>query len=155
MSWIEWHLAVNHLPVIGTWVATALLAWGLLVKKEDVRRLALGVLVLVALSALPAYLSGSKAEESAGTLPGVSSADVADHEEAAGVAVGGCVLLGLASSSALLLFRQPRQIPLPWLLGVLAFAILCSAVLAWTAHLGGAIRHPEIRDAGPVLAPGP
>ena len=153
MSWIEVHLAVNHLPVIGTWVAAALLAWGVLVKKEDVRRVALQVLVLVALSAVPAYLSGSRAEESAEHLSGVSSADVGDHEEAAGIALGSCLLLGLSASAALLLFRQPRQVPLPWLGGVLVLAVLCSGVLAWTARLGGRIRHPEIRDVGAAFAP--
>jgi hypothetical protein len=144
MDWIQGHLLINHLPVIGTWIGTGVLAWGLVIRKEDVRRLALGLLAIVALSAAPAFLSGSEAEDRAEGLPGVSSSEISDHESAATWALGACVVLGLAAIGVLLACRR-KAIPAGWLAGVLCLALVCSALLAWTAHLGGAIRHPEIR----------
>ena len=145
MDWIQGHLLINHIPVIGTWIGTGVLVWGLIIRKEDVRRLALGLLAVVALSAAPAFLSGSEAEDRAESLPGVSSADVSDHESAATWALGGCVVLGLAAIGVLLAFRR-KAIPTAGLAGVLGLALVCSALLGWTAHLGGEIRHPEIRS---------
>jgi hypothetical protein len=149
MDWIQGHLLINHLPVIGTWVGTGVLAWGLVIRKEDVRRLALGLLAVVALSAAPAYLSGSEAEDRAEKLPGVSSAEISEHEAAANFALGGCVVLGLVAVGVLLVFRRQEAIATGWLAGVLCLALVCSAMLARTAHLGGEIRHPEIRG-GPA-----
>ncbi len=147
MDWIQAHLLVNHVPVIGVWIGSAVLAWGIVTRRAETRRLALGLLAILALSAAPAYLSGSEAEDRAEALPGVSAADVSDHETAASIALGGCTVLGLAAAAVLLGFRRRESIGTGWLAAVLALAIVCSALLAWTAHLGGEIRHPEIRGA--------
>lgn len=145
MDWIQAHLLLNHVPVIGTWIGAGALIYGLLARREEARRLALGLLVVVALSAVPAFFSGSEAEERAEQLPGVSSAEVSEHEAAATFALGGCLLVGLVAITALLVSRRRPAIPTGWLVAVLVLALWCSAVLARTAHLGGMIRHPEIR----------
>lgn len=145
MDWIQAHLLLNHVPVIGTWIGAGMLIFGLLARREEARRLALGLLVVVALSAVPAFFSGSEAEDRAEQLPGVSSAEVSEHESAAAFALGGCLLVGLVAITALLVSRRRPAIPTGWLVAVLVLALWCSAVLARTAHLGGMIRHPEIR----------
>jgi hypothetical protein len=145
MDWIQGHLLINHVPVIGTWIGTAVLAWGLFTRKEDVRRLALGLLAIVALSAVPAFFSGSEAEDRAQGLPGVSSAEISEHESAADFALASCTIVGLVAIAALVVSRRRPAVPRAWLVAVLCLALWCSAVLARTAHLGGLIRHPEIR----------
>jgi hypothetical protein len=149
MDWVQAHLLVNHVPVIGTWIGAGVLAWGLVARKEQVRRVALGLLAIVALSAALAFFSGSEAEDRAEALPGVSSADVSEHESAADFALAGCMVLGAVAIAALLVSRKRQAIPTGWLAAVLGLALVCSAILARTAHLGGAIRHPEIRG-GPA-----
>jgi hypothetical protein len=149
MDWIQAHLLVNHVPVIGTWLGSAVLVWGLVVRKEEVRRLALGLLAIVALAAAPAFLSGSEAEDRAQELPGVSSAQISEHESAADFALAGCMILGIVAIAALVVSRRRPAVPAGWLAAVLCLALLCSAILARTAHLGGAIRRPEIRG-GPA-----
>jgi len=146
MSWIQLHLLINHVPVIGTWLGTGALLFGLLSRREEARRLALGLLAIVALAATPAFLSGSESEDRAQQLPGVSSADISEHESSADFALGGCVLLGVVAIAALFVSRRRAAIPAGWLAAVLVLALLCSAILARTAHLGGEIRHPEIRS---------
>jgi hypothetical protein len=153
MNWVQAHLVLNHLPVVGTWIGAGLLAWGLLTRKEDVRRAALGLLAMVALSAVPAFFSGIGAEERVAELPGISSAEISDHEAAAVVALAGCMLLGVVAVAALLVSRRRQAVPAGWLATVLCLALLCSAILAQAAHLGGMIRHPEIRG-GPAQSLG-
>jgi hypothetical protein len=147
MDWIQAHLLFNHVPVIGVWIGALVLAWGLVKRKDETRRLALGLLAILALSAAPVYLSGNEAEDRAESLPGVSVVQVSDHESAASVALAGCVLLGLVAAAVLVAFRRRETIATGWLTGVLGLALVCSALLAWAAHLGGEIRHPEIRGA--------
>ena len=44
------------------------------------------------------------------------------------------------------LFRKQNTLP-GWFLSLtLVLALLASALMGWTAHLGGRIRHPEIRE---------
>ena len=145
MDWIQVHLLLNHVPVIGTWIGTGVLVWGLVARKEETRRLALGLLAIVAIAAAPTFFSGSGAEERAEALPGVSSAEVSEHESAADFALAGCMVLGVVAIAALLVSRKRQAVPAGWLAAVLCLALFCSALLARTAHLGGAIRHPEIR----------
>ncbi len=109
MDWIQVHLLLNHVPVIGTWIGTGVLVWGLVARKEETRRLALGLLAIVALAAAPAFFSGSEAEERAEALPGVSSAEVSEHESAADFALAGCMVLGVVAIAALLVSRGGRR----------------------------------------------
>ncbi len=151
VDWIQAHLIINHVPVVGTWLGAGVLVYGLVARQEQVRRLALGLLAIVALSAAPAFFSGAEAEDRAEGLPGVSSADVSEHESAADFALAGCMVLGLVAAVALFVSRRRTAVPTGWLVAVLVLALWCSAVLARTAHLGGLIRHPEIRG-GPSEA---
>ncbi len=145
MDWIQVHLLLNHVPVIGTWLGTGVLVYGLVARREESRRLALGLLAVVALTAGPTFLSGSQAEDRAEGLPGVSTADVSEHEAAADFALAACAIVGLVAIAALVVSRRRPAVPRAWLAAVLLLALWCSAVLARTAHLGGLIRHPEIR----------
>ena len=57
------HLMLNHIPVLGTAFGMALIAWALFRKSEELKRVSLGVFVIIALLAVPAYLTGEPAEE--------------------------------------------------------------------------------------------
>ena len=153
MDWIQAHLLLNHVPVIGTWIGAFVLVYGLVTRKEETRRVALGILALVALSAVPAFFSGAQAEDRAESLPGVSSAEVSEHESAADFALAGCMVLGVVAIAALVASRRRPAVPTAWLAVVLGLALLCSAILARTAHLGGMIRHPEIRGGSSESLP--
>jgi uncharacterized membrane protein len=94
------------------------------------------------------YLTGEPAEELVERLPGYSEALVEQHETAALIATIGMSLLGIAALIGLLR-RQPRQwYPKAVLLG----ALLVAGLMAWTANLGGQIRHTEIRTSAQAPA---
>ena len=146
MSLTHLHLILNHIPVVGTFCGLGLLAFALWRDSEDIKRAALGVLVMAALVAIPAYLTGEPAEDGVKGLPGVAKAVIEQHEAAAGVALGGVLALGALALVGLIWFRGKRLLP-AWFGGItLAGALIVSGLMAWAASLGGEVRHTEIRS---------
>lgn len=139
------HLLSNHLPVLGTPFGLALLVYALGRKSEELKRVSLGVLALVTLLAMPGYFTGEPAVDIVRNLPGVSKAIMERHEEAAQIALTAQTVLGVGALAGLIAFRRRPAIP-GWLThsAVLA-ALVVSGLMAWTANLGGQVRHTEIR----------
>jgi uncharacterized membrane protein len=148
------HLILNHLPVLGTAFGLAILAFGLWKKNEAIKRLALATLVIIALSAIPAYLTGEPAEDVVKGLPGVAMSLVERHEEAAGVALGGVLALGALALAGLVIFRGQRPVANWFGLLTLLAAVVVTGLMAYTANLGGQVHHPEIRSGAPASLPG-
>jgi uncharacterized membrane protein len=150
MNPVHLHLMLNHVPVLGTAFSLALLGRALLRKSEELKKVSLGFFVIIALLAIPAYLTGEPAEELAENLPGVSKASIEQHEEAAQVAFAGVLIVGVAALGGLIFFRHGKPVP-NWLaVIVLVLSLIVFALMARTANLGGLIRHPEIRSDFPL-----
>lgn len=147
------HLLLNHVSVISVPLGLTLLVWAGLRRNREVFRAALAVFVLAAAVTIPVYLTGEPAEE---TIERVAPADqvVERHEEAASLALTGTIALGVVALVALATQRlRPTLAPLAGAAAG-ALAVVAFASLAWTASLGGQIRHTEIRaDATAASAP--
>ncbi len=139
------HLILNHLPVLGTAFGLGLLLFGLWRRSSELKKTALGIFVLVALAAVPVYLTGEPAEDGVESLPGVSKPGIEQHEKAAGVALTVAVVLGVGSLGGLIYFRRGRLLPAWFSISLLVPALTASGLFLWTANLGGQIRHSEIR----------
>jgi uncharacterized membrane protein len=139
------HLLVNHIPVLGTVFGILLLLYGMLAQKHEVTRASLGLFVLAGLGAGVAYLSGEGAEDTVEGLPGVAESIIEAHEEAALIALIAAIVLGVAALLALVFLRT--ETPRWAAVTTLVLALGTAGVMAWTANLGGQIRHTEIRDA--------
>ena len=140
---------LNHLPVVGLLFALSLLAWGMLSKANPLVKAGFVALLAVALLAIPAYLTGEPAEDVAESLPGVTHSIIEKHEEAAETAFAATLAAGAAALAALVIDRfKPSARWTTW--PVLAIALLAAGMMAWTANLGGMIRHTEIRNGAPV-----
>jgi hypothetical protein len=140
------HLMVNHIPVLGTIFGLLLLAAGTLRHSEELKRAAFLFFIAGALLALPAYLSGEPTVKATQGLPGVSPIVVQKHVEVAQLALSAVLVLGGLSASALWLFGKGTPVPRWFVLIVLVVALLASVLMAWTANLGGQVRHTEIRS---------
>ena len=148
MSGAHIHLLLNHIPVIGIFIGFLVFALGVWRRNDSWTRLALGLFAAVALVAVATMLTGESAEEAVENLPGVSESLIEPHEDAAKLAAIGAYVLGAISLAALLWVRR-RPLPRVLTVSVLPVALLVTGLMAYTANLGGQIRHTEIR-AGAV-----
>lgn len=145
MNEVYIHLLLNHVPVLTTLFGIPVLAYGWFRKQEQVMQVGLAFFVLGAIAALPVYFSGEGAEEAVEHLPGVIENLIEQHEDFAKIAMFFAEGLGLASLLAL--FALPRKPELArWVLPLIFVLSMGSAgTIIQTAHLGGQIRHSEIR----------
>lgn len=139
------HLLVNHVPVIGAFVGLALLAWGVARSSEEAKRLALGTLVLVGLASVPAYFSGKGAEEVVEDLAGVGEARIEEHEDSALASLVGAAALGVVALVGLWSYSRSGRLADGWMMASLLLSIVVCGLMAYTANLGGQIRHEESR----------
>jgi hypothetical protein len=154
MNGPHWHLILNHIPVLGTAFGLGLLLFALWRKSDELKKAAFGALVIIALLAVPAYLTGEPAEGGVKGLPGVVKSDIEHHEEAATIAFVGVLVLGLGALLGLIVSRRGRTVPVWFSSLIVAAALIVSGLMAWTANLGGQVRHTEIRGGPSVSASG-
>jgi uncharacterized membrane protein len=142
---VHLHLLLNHLPIIITGLALALLAFAVWRHDDTLERTGLVFLVVAALSALPTYLTGEGAEDAVKHLPGVTRDVIERHSDMALFAALFVGALGVAALWALWRYRRPIRIPRPFLLTLLAGSLIGAGLMAYTGLLGGEIRHTEVR----------
>jgi len=154
MNGAHLHLLFNHLPVVGMVGAAAVLAVAVASRSDDVRRLALVVLLLTGISALPAYFTGEGAEGVVKHLPGVVQDRIEEHEASGKWALGVAIVAGAFALGALVA-RRGKPVGRGLATAALVLALFGVAVFARTATLGGEIRHEEIRKGFVPPAPPP
>ena len=146
MNWAHVHLSINHIPVLGTVFGTLLLVFGMAKKNEEIKRVSLGIFVIIAVATLPVYFTGEPAEEIVEPLPGVAESILEEHEESALISFIAVGILGVAAIGVLWRYRYTDTIPKRFVVAGLILSIIVFGLMAWTADLGGKIRHSEIRS---------
>jgi hypothetical protein len=144
LSGAHLHLLINHAPLFGAIFALALLVASYLWAPDVLRRAALVVLVFTALTAVVADLSGDPAEDAIRGFPGVQRAVIHEHEEFADKSYIAASIVGVLALAALVRWRR---VPVPQgaTFTALAGAVIVTGMMAWTALLGGRVRHTEVR----------
>ena len=145
MNSVQMHLALTHVPVILSFVGLILLIVAFFIKNTMLTKTSYVLLLVAGVAALPVFFTGEGAEEAIEKLPGVSDAVIERHEEVAKWAMFSIAAAGLSALAALFLFRRQVASRLFKTL-VLLLAITSGGLMAQTAHLGGQIRHTEIRN---------
>lgn len=146
MNAAQVHLALNHLPIGLVIVGVPLLLTAILRKSKELKGAASILLMLSALTAIPVFLSGEPAEEIVEHRAGVSERVIHEHEEAAELSLIFIEILGALVLGAWLFERFKRPMPSPIWFGILALGIVNLGLFVRTAHLGGLIRHDELRS---------
>ena len=147
MNWTHMHLLLNHVPVLGVMFGFLLLAYALIKRNQDLRQASLSIFVITGLLSVVVYLTGEPAEEAVEHLAGVSETVIESHEEAALAAMVGATSLGAIALGSLLASRWSRATAKTLVTVTLLGSLIVSGMMAWTANLGGQIRHSEIRSA--------
>lgn len=146
------HLLLNHFPTIGFGIGLGLFLVALVGKKEELKRASLVIFFLIALLAIPTYLSGNAAQEIIKSRTDVSQTLIRAHEDAA---LLGFVFMEITGFIAFLGLWQFRLISRAarWNISlVLVLSIVTFGLMARAANIGGEIRHPEIQSAQETTA---
>ena len=144
------HLLVNHAPIFGSLFALGLLIASYFTSADTFRRTAFVILIATAIAGATADLSGDAAEEAIKGFPGVRRDVIHAHEDMADKAYILADILGVLALGALVRWRRRPIPPSVTLVAVLATAFVGGA-FAYTALVGGQIRHTEVR-AGATAA---
>ena len=148
MDPVHIHLLLSHVPVLGTLFAVPVLAYGLIRKSDEMKRLGFIILVFAALVTIPVYLTGEPTEHVAEKLTGVSEAIIDPHEDSAKTTMIFMMITGAISLIAFF-FTKSTQSLTRWLfLLTLLLSIVTAGLMVRTANLGGQIRHTEIGADG-------
>jgi hypothetical protein len=144
MSPTHLHLIINHLPVIGSWIAVALLAWALVARSRDLTRAGLVLTLACGIGAYLARDTGHRAEHQVEDLPWAQRELIHTHEEAADKTFFLLGAAGLAAVVAMVRMRgeRPARIESGITLALLTLGAMCAA---WAGVEGGRIRHEEAR----------
>lgn len=143
MSGAHFHLILNHLPVVGTLFALLALLWAAWRKDRSSTAFAMICMALLGITAGLAYVSGEPAEEAVEHIATVSHDYVESHEDAAWfalIAAAACGVIGIVG----LVVRAERVQKASVVAGLTA-VVITFGLMAWTANLGGMVRHTEIR----------
>jgi hypothetical protein len=153
MNLAHLHLLLNHIPVLGVALGLVVLAGAAVRHHTFLARCALVLFIVSALVAIPTYFTGEPAEDLVEGAAGDIETWVEPHEESALVSLGLVETLGVLSLIGLWMGRGRPALPR----GVLGLTLVAAAIaagsLAWTANLGGQIRHSEIRGEAPPSQP--
>jgi len=148
------HLFINHLPIAGTIAGAVVLALALGFKSRHTEIAAYVVFILSSLGAVIAYLTGEGAEHAVKQIPGILKDTVERHEDFSVYALIALVILGIASLAGIILARRRSKPPGNTAVMIFSLSIVCFGLIAWTAYLGGQIRHTELnRDSSVQTQP--
>jgi len=155
MDWPHLHLALNHVPVLGSIFITLLLTAGLLKKSDELKRMSLCWFVSLMALAIPIKFTGDFAYDATQGAPWLNDQLAAAHEQSADQATTAIFLLGIVAGLGMFLGRKGKPVP-NWVYpAVLVLALITFGLMARAANLGGQIRHEEIRGALPLSAASP
>jgi uncharacterized membrane protein len=138
------HLALTHVPVVLSLTGMAVLLVSLFIKNQTVSRVAFYLLLAAGLFTIPVFFTGEGAEEIAENLPGVSEPLIEAHEEIAKYTIYAVLIAAAGALFGLLRLKPALRKAVYYF--VLVTAIVTTALMVQTAHLGGQIRHSEIRQ---------
>jgi uncharacterized membrane protein len=140
------HLLTNHFPVIGLMIIFLVLLYGVFRKNNEIIRLSMILTVIIALITILTYTSGEKASQLIEGQEGVNEEMIGAHEEFAEFAFIAMEVLGGLALAGLFLFRGSDT--KRWLIGLVYMLMMLGviSIMAWTSHLGGQIKHPEINE---------
>ena len=148
------HLILNHIPVLGTMLfAPLVLLWGLARGSREVTQVGFLLAVLLAIAAVPIYLTGEPAEEQIERQPWFHEQLVEAHEERAEAGLVAVLLTGVVAAVALWLGRRGQAYRAATSGLVLLGLIISAGLFALAALEGGQIRHDEIRPGSATGSP--
>ena len=148
----HWHIFLTHIPIVGAIFGLALLIASYVIKSDHLRRASLVTFVLLALIAIPTFITGSATRWEMGNDPGVSLDLMAAHQDLALWSLIFLSFTGVLSWFALWHYRRSSG-PRAWNIhAVLVLALISMFMLLNTGSIGGTISRPDMQSAEDLQA---
>ncbi|RYF87517.1 MAG: hypothetical protein EON98_00090 [Chitinophagaceae bacterium] len=145
MNSVQMHLALTHVPVILSLVGLTMLLVAFFIKNTALTKTSYFIILVAGVAALPVFFSGEGTEEAVENLAGISETVIERHEEVAKFAMISIAVAGIMALAALFTF-QYKVAARVFKIVLLLLAVISGGLMAQTAHLGGQIRHTEIKS---------
>lgn len=163
-AWV--HLGSVHLPIALAVISVLLVLFALVTKSPARLKFALEIIVIGAALSWAAFLSGEKAEHVVEDFRGnvserLSQEDadlkffIHEHEEWAEKAHYCFQAAGVLALLGWVFCRSADKFRMPLAIVALLFAGGTTGLMAYTGHLGGQIRHLEVRPAADANSAAP
>jgi uncharacterized membrane protein len=146
MTGAQIHLALNHFPIAGTILALLVLVWGLITKKDQIKTVGIGLILVSSLTAFIVANSGDGAEEIVEHKPLVTKELIHEHEEAADRAMIAIQLTAVLGIAWLISNKLQKGYQSKIFAAMILTNVISAGMIADAAHKGGQIRHDEIRS---------
>ena len=138
------HHVLNHLPSIGIAIGFFALLVGMFLRKKGTALTGAWIILLAAITVLPADQTGEEAEETVEDIAGVNHDQIHEHEEAAERAIPFTIAAGILALAYLLSsWKRPAWSNYLGIATGIAAAVAIYLLIV-TSHEGGLIRHPEL-----------
>jgi hypothetical protein len=148
------HLITNHIPLFAAAFGALVLLGGLLARQRSVRTVGLLLCVVAGLSGVPAHVTGEDAEHALeDQLDAAAHPYLEAHEEAAKPLMFPTLALGILAAFCLWADLKQKKVALALCWVSVAVALGLTVWMMYAAHLGGQIRHPELRPGAAQAAP--
>ncbi len=148
----HWHIFLTHIPIVGAIFGLALLIASYVIKSDHLRRASLVTFVLLALIAIPTFITGAATRWEMGNDPGVSLDLMAAHQDLALWSLIFLSFAGVLSWFALWHYRRSSG-PREWNIhAVLVLALISMFILLNTGSIGGTISRPDMQSAEDLQA---
>ena len=147
MNAAHYHLILNHIPILATFFSIAVLIWGMVANNKSIKLVALVGFIVAGISVIAVFQTGESAEEIVEEIAAVTHESIENHEEAADVAQWLTIILGAGGLAGLVMLAKSVKGLSRFLWVLLVYAIVTATSLAYTANLGGEIRHSEILES--------
>lgn len=148
MNYAHIHIVLNHFPTIGTLIGTALFAYAIWKRNEELKNIGFVIFMVMAILAIPTFITGAAADRAIEDRPELDEVMIDLHQSAA---VFASALLWLTGTFAWLALWQVRRYKTAssWTTGLtMVLALVTIAAMLQTGSLGGEISHLEIRAEG-------
>lgn len=138
------HLLITHLPIFGSLLGTLVLGYGIWKKSDTTILASYYLLIISALGAVVAYVTGEGAEETVENIQGVSENVIEQHADFASYALVALITVAVFSLLGVYFKITNSTFSKPIVKATLFLALVSFALVARTGYLGGQIRHTEI-----------
>lgn len=138
------HLFITHLPVFGLFLGFLAMAYGFIRDDKHVKIVSFVIVMISVVGGMIAFQTGESAEETVENIAGILENTIEEHEESAELSIYFLYGVGILALFAIYAEWMDKRYSRQILIMLLVLTLVTFSLAAWTASLGGKIRHPEI-----------